>query len=89
MPEGPTRRRVRRSERHQASLPLASPAHRELQVRLDPQDPQGLRVQLERPDLQDRLEPSVQRDLQVQLELSALRGRRGLQGLQGQPALRG
>ncbi len=66
------RRRARRSERHQASLPLASPVLVAGQVRPDLQDPQGLRVQLERPDLQDRLEPSVQRDPQGHLELRAI-----------------
>ena len=60
MPEGPTRRRARRSERHQASLPLASPVLVERQVQPDPQDPQGLQVQLERPGLQVLQVPQVQ-----------------------------
>ncbi len=74
MPEGHTRRRVRRSERHQASLPLVCQEHRVRPDRLglqDQSDRQGPQVQLERLDLQG---------LRVQLELSALRGRRGLQG---------
>ncbi len=63
MPEGPTRRRARRSERHQVSLPLASPVLVERQVRPDPQDPQGQLVRLDR---RDQLE---QRDRQGQREL--------------------
>ena len=71
------RRRARRSERHQASLPLASPVLVERQVQPDLQDPQGLQVQLERLALQDRLEPSVQRDPQDRLEPSVQRDPQG------------